>query len=323
MKASELIQRGRFREAVEAYRRLTAEAPSDHGLVMALARAQLMAGQRSEGLITLFRLLAMSPDHVDASLELVGDLQRTGDSEGAWGCIDVVTDALLLKEDLARAISALSAFVEGDARVSALTKLVEVCADAGRMEQKRQAQATLVDAYLSEGRAVPARAVAEGLFRSAPDSAAHAARLRRVLEALDVADVDLELSIAAMSVDVEGPQRTENRAFDSVVEVDLSAEVEHLMVDPPVSAGPDEELSDPSLAVELVFANLRKEAGAGRDAGEHAAVLYELGCALEVVGERERALAVFIELQSAQPEFRDVADRIAALTESSRREGAG
>ncbi len=43
-------------------------------------------------------------------------------------------------------------------------------------------------------------------------------------------------------------------------------------------------------------------------------LLYELGDTLESMREDARALAVFIELQASAPDYRDVADRIAALS---------
>ena len=50
-------------------------------------------------------------------------------------------------------------------------------------------------------------------------------------------------------------------------------------------------------------------------------LLYELGDTLESMREDARALAVFIELQASAPDYRDVADRIAAL--SRRQSGPG
>ncbi len=44
------------------------------------------------------------------------------------------------------------------------------------------------------------------------------------------------------------------------------------------------------------------------------ALLYELGDTLEGLGERARALAVFIELHSSAPEYRDVAQRVEWLS---------
>jgi hypothetical protein len=43
------------------------------------------------------------------------------------------------------------------------------------------------------------------------------------------------------------------------------------------------------------------------------AVLYELGAALEGVGEIARALAVFMEVDSEEPGYRDVRARLAVL----------
>jgi hypothetical protein len=42
-------------------------------------------------------------------------------------------------------------------------------------------------------------------------------------------------------------------------------------------------------------------------------VLYELGAALEAVGEFARALAVFMEIDSEEPGYRDVGARLAVL----------
>ena len=44
------------------------------------------------------------------------------------------------------------------------------------------------------------------------------------------------------------------------------------------------------------------------------ALLYELGEALEAVGETVRALAVFLELQSEAGEYQDVAKRVERLS---------
>jgi hypothetical protein len=43
-------------------------------------------------------------------------------------------------------------------------------------------------------------------------------------------------------------------------------------------------------------------------------LLYELGDVLASSQEDARALAVFIELQAAAPDYRDVADRVATLS---------
>jgi len=48
-------------------------------------------------------------------------------------------------------------------------------------------------------------------------------------------------------------------------------------------------------------------------------VLYELADALEAIGERERSLAVFLELESDAGAYRDVAARVGRLTDSRMR----
>jgi tetratricopeptide (TPR) repeat protein len=52
------------------------------------------------------------------------------------------------------------------------------------------------------------------------------------------------------------------------------------------------------------------------------AVLYELGVALAQVGERARALAVLMEIESEDAGYRDVRKRIDALTATPGRSGA-
>ena len=50
------------------------------------------------------------------------------------------------------------------------------------------------------------------------------------------------------------------------------------------------------------------------------ALLYDLGCMLEAIGETARALAVFLELQADAGEYRDVAartDRLARVQTGS------
>jgi hypothetical protein len=44
------------------------------------------------------------------------------------------------------------------------------------------------------------------------------------------------------------------------------------------------------------------------------ALLYDLGDVLETVGEAARALAVFLELQTDDPGYRDVRERVARLS---------
>jgi hypothetical protein len=51
------------------------------------------------------------------------------------------------------------------------------------------------------------------------------------------------------------------------------------------------------------------------------ALLYDLGSTLQQAGEARRALAVFLELQSASPGYRDVEEWIGRLSAPHDREG--
>ncbi len=70
---------------------------------------------------------------------------------------------------------------------------------------------------------------------------------------------------------------------------------------------------DPTSAVEW-FERAAEAPSVSPTAGQ--ALLYELGDTLEALGERARALAVFLELQASAPEYRDVARRVDWLTGS-------
>ena len=53
-----------------------------------------------------------------------------------------------------------------------------------------------------------------------------------------------------------------------------------------------------------------------RDAG--LAVLYDLGVALNAVGESTRALAVMMELEADEPNYRDVRQRLQVLARAEK-----
>ena len=46
-------------------------------------------------------------------------------------------------------------------------------------------------------------------------------------------------------------------------------------------------------------------------------LMYDLGAVLQQIGERARALAVFLELDAEAPGYRDVAKRVAKLTKQA------
>jgi tetratricopeptide (TPR) repeat protein len=72
----------------------------------------------------------------------------------------------------------------------ALLKLVEVCVDAGLETSMYEAQEKLADAYLAQGQAAEARAIAEDLVAREPWESSHIDRFRRALVMLRVSDPD-------------------------------------------------------------------------------------------------------------------------------------
>jgi tetratricopeptide (TPR) repeat protein len=185
----DFVRRGEIERARPFLTRET--TADDPDLLVALARIEMDSGREIEARTTLTRLLTLAPARHEEVTRLAETLLESGRVDSGFGCIEVVTDAALLEGHWLVAIRSLQTFVRRHRRhVPALSRLVEVCAEAGMDEELREAQADLVDAYLESGLGAEARVIAEDLVARDPQAADNVDRLRRVLDLLHVPDVE-------------------------------------------------------------------------------------------------------------------------------------
>jgi len=184
--AREFVSAGQPNRA-RAY--LSAEtAGDDPDLLLALATIEFAEGREHDARTAMARVLALAPEREADVAHLADELITGGRVESAYACVDAITDAALLKDDIPRAVAVLQKFVEQGPHIPALAKLVAIAADAKMVEALRPAQEQLADAYLTASMGDEARVVAEDLVRTDPASDAHADRLRRALVMLGVTD---------------------------------------------------------------------------------------------------------------------------------------
>jgi len=419
-------------------------AGSEPDLLFALGQIELSRKDDAAACAALTRFITVATERSADVLRLAGELGRAGDAQRAFTLSEIVVDDAVLRSDWDRAIDVLQQFLVHGPHIPALVKLVQVAGDAGHEDVLQESRERLADAYLENGSAPEARYVAELLFEAAPESAVHAARLRRALEMAGVEDPDAavqvlrarlgaepavagappepELAVAVEEIaveeiveidaDVDTPAFTISAVDDDVldlgavpdvqrpaevlrvsevanqpVEIDLSDALSALGGSAAASAAAGRPAAGASLeaifeamrprgadyrtvaeGAELYERGLRRledgeirdgladlaeaarvpafrfpaasrlgreyvargHAHAGiewleraaempapsRDAG--LAVLYDLGVALNAVGESTRALAVMMELEADEPNYRDVRQRLQVLARAEK-----
>ena len=415
-------------------------AGSEPDLLFVLGQIELSRKDDAAACATLTRFITVATERSAEVLRLAGELGRAGDAQRAFTLSEIVVDDAVLRNDWDKAIDVLQQFLVHGPHIPALVKLVQVAGDAGHEDVLQESRERLADAYLENGSAPEARYVAELLFEGAPESAVHAARLRRALELAGVEDPDAavqalrarlgaelpvvaapaaepEIAVAVEEIveihaDVEAPAFTINAVDDDVldlgavpalespaevlrvsevtnqpVEIDLSDALSALGGSFAASAAAGRPAAGASLeaifeamrprgadyrtvaeGAELYERGLRRiedgeirdgladlaeaarvpafrfpaasrlgreyvargHAHAGiewleraaempapsRDAG--LAVLYDLGVALNAVGESTRALAVMMELEADEPNYRDVRQRLQVLARAEK-----
>jgi tetratricopeptide (TPR) repeat protein len=161
------------------------------GARLARAEVELATGALDDGRATLAALLARTPDARQQVVDLAIELsQRIPDA--AFSCVDLVVSLDTGQEEWLRASEALNLVIERNPdHVPSLMRLVEVCVEGGLgPEALQRARGRLADAYLSAGRGLEARLLAEDLVSGAPWEAAHVNRLRRALALLGERDPD-------------------------------------------------------------------------------------------------------------------------------------
>lgn len=168
---------------------LSAEgAGEDVDLLLAIGRADLLAGRGADAHATLMRVVALDRDRQEAIDALANELLAAGRVPDAYACLEILVDAALFEAAFDRAAGILEQFIERHAEIPALLKLVDVYVDAGFDDRITAVQGRLADAYLDLGQCAEARLIAEDLVAREPHDDSHAQRLRRALTALGVAD---------------------------------------------------------------------------------------------------------------------------------------
>lgn len=219
----------------------TAQQPA---LAVAAAEMRFRNGDVEGGVTLLDRLLNAGAERATdlvaaVALKLAGDEPDT-----AYRLVERVADACIVRNDWSGAVQVLQRF--SDARpdhMPALTRLVDVCVDAGEATAVIDAQARLVDAYLAAGFASEARYVAEDLVAREPEERAHVERLRRVLS--QSGDPDPDRTIADWLAEPRSLEVDPSPERDLVVSSPPTLEPDEVPVPPPTLDTPVVAMDEP------------------------------------------------------------------------------
>jgi tetratricopeptide (TPR) repeat protein len=406
-------------------------AGSEPDLLLALGQIELSRKDDAAACATLTRFIVVATERSPEVLRLAGELGRAGDAQRAFMLSEIVVDDAVLRGDWDRAIDVLQQFLVHGPHLPALVKLVQVAGDAGHEDVLQESRERLADAYLENGQGPDAQSVAEVLFEGAPESAVHAARLRRAMEmtgvedpeaavqairarlfpaavvvAAPAAEPDIAVTVEEIEIEADTPAFTIHGVDDDLLDLGPAPELESppevLRVNERANQPAEIDLSDALAALggssvastagrpqagaslEAIFEAMRPRGADYRTVAEGAelyerglrrledgeirdgladlaeaarvpafrfpaasrlgreyvarghahagiewleraaempaptrdaglAVLYDLGVALNGVGESTRALAVMMELEADEPNYRDVRQRLQVL----------
>ena len=191
----------------------------DPALMLALVEVEFRGGRHEPAREVLERILTLTPDARDQITALGWALSET-DVDAAFVCLDQVVRVTAAAADWDGAAALLQEFVaRAPNHVPALVKLVEVCVDGGLEAPMYGAQAQLADAYLTQGVAAEARAIAEDLVAREPWERAHIDRLRQALVALGEPDPDAFIAerLSAPVTSHENFTTAQDEAADDVI----------------------------------------------------------------------------------------------------------
>lgn len=252
-------------------------------------------------------------------------------------CLERAVEGLAARQEFPEAADVLRAFIrQSPARVDLLLRLVEVCVDGELEAETLEAQAMLADACLVNGRPDDARLITEDLLARDPASAGplnmeiDLTGVPGPLETAasppplpDAADRSLDEIFQGLRSGAEGDDSAEHlglaRTYLEMGMPDEAARALELAARSPLHRFEASSLlaqfhrdrSDLPAAIEWYERAADAPAPSADDAR---ALMYDLADVLETLGETARALAVFIELQTEAPGYRDVGSRVSRLT---------
>ncbi len=216
-------------------------------LWLMLAEMELRASRFPEGKAAVAQALSLDRNQAQAAVVLACKLAE-GNPEAGYQPIDAVADAALAEGDYAAAGVALHEFTTRvRSHLVALMRLVEICVDGGLEATMYEAQASLADAYLDQGRAMEARIISEDLVAREPWNKVNIDRFRRALVMLGEGDPD---AIISDRLSGESP-------FLATEKMDLN---EGVSFDPP---GPPEAPPLPEPAVDTRQSQAQPQPGPG------------------------------------------------------------
>jgi tetratricopeptide (TPR) repeat protein len=165
-------------------------AGDDPALLMALAEVELRGEDLSAAREILPLILTLESSRRD-DVAALGWALCESSPDAAFVCIDAAVDAAIAATEFDQAAGLLQDFVvRVPGYIPALLKLVEVCVDGGLETTMYETQARLTDAYLAGSHAAEARVIAEDLVAREPWESAHIERFRRALVMLKVSEPD-------------------------------------------------------------------------------------------------------------------------------------
>ncbi|HOG29366.1 MAG TPA: tetratricopeptide repeat protein, partial [Vicinamibacterales bacterium] len=149
----------------------------DPAVLLGLAEIEFLSGSVEVGRAALERLLAASPELVQAAVEVGCDIGRTAPDKG-FAVIGVAVKDAEAAGDTDAALEMIERFLAAaPGCIQALEDYIRLCGQGFYEHQRYRAQVQLADAYLSVGRWREARALAEALASARPDDSTHQRRL--------------------------------------------------------------------------------------------------------------------------------------------------
>jgi len=197
---------------------LTAATESnDPDLLMLVGEVLARTGRMEDARVAFTRFLTRAPHAVSDVIDL-GERLVADHPPAALACLESAASIYLLRGDFRAAADAYERLLARDpVNLTALMCLVELCVEGSLDAQLVGAQSRLVEAYLEQGHALEARAVAEDLAVRTADPA-HIVQFRRAVEATGEPEPDRFVAerlgrpeSVAEAVPVGEPARTADR----------------------------------------------------------------------------------------------------------------
>jgi tetratricopeptide (TPR) repeat protein len=232
---------------------------------------------------------------------------------------EIESSAIELELDLVEPELVQSDLVESDLVESDLVREMESAADSQQAGDQLSGpvEIDLNEALASLG-ASPRRTVVPSTGGRAP--AAASGDLDAIFDAMRPRAAEYRTVAEAAELYERGRQRIEDgQVADGLANLEEAARVPALRFPAAARLGREYVTRGHAHAGIEWFERAAAVPAPSREAG--LAVLYELGVALDGIGERARALAVLMEIESDEPNYRDVRDRLNVLgrAESERR----